>query len=123
MRIVCPSCQSAYDVPASVIDAGRILRCARCAADFTPLPPVPEPQGYVSLAPVIDASVEPITAAPALRLPVARARTGNAMLVLAWVASFMVLAAAGWAFVAWRAPIQRAWPASARIYLMLGYRA
>lgn len=41
MRIVCPSCSATYEVPDSLVTAGRVVRCARCGADWTPLAAVP----------------------------------------------------------------------------------
>ncbi len=60
MRITCPSCQAAYDVPASVLAARRMLRCAKCAMNFVPTVegdtiamPAPEPEPRaVSSAPM-----------------------------------------------------------------------
>lgn len=40
MRIVCPNCDTPYDVPASVVSAGRLMRCAKCRAEWMPLAPV-----------------------------------------------------------------------------------
>jgi predicted Zn finger-like uncharacterized protein len=35
MRIVCPSCQAAYEVPDKLLSSGsRKVRCARCGADW-----------------------------------------------------------------------------------------
>jgi predicted Zn finger-like uncharacterized protein len=40
MRIDCPSCAAAYDVPADRLVAGRAVKCARCGTLWTP--PAPE---------------------------------------------------------------------------------
>lgn len=47
MRIACPECNAAYDVPATRLGPGRPVRCARCGAVWTPVatedaePPIP----------------------------------------------------------------------------------
>ncbi len=53
MRIDCPSCGAAYQVPDAVLAARRVVRCARCAKDWTPenLPP--------SLGPSFSIEAEP----------------------------------------------------------------
>ncbi len=126
MRTVCPSCEAAYDVPASVLAAGRTLRCARCGADFTPsgpaaIPPAAYVPPPVMAAPPASAPVAVERLLPeAAAAPALRARPRAAVLA-GWALSLVVLATAGWAFVTWRIPIQRTWPASERIYTALGY--
>jgi predicted Zn finger-like uncharacterized protein len=97
MRIVCPSCQSAYDVPPAVVAARRTLRCARCSADFVaeaevgaeaevvapqparppaapPAPPAApprQPAAFVSLAPLIEEPV-PEVIIPGMIMPAAQ---------------------------------------------------
>ena len=51
MRIACPTCAAAYDVPDALLAAGpRLLRCARCSTEFSAAlpeaqaPPEPEPE-------------------------------------------------------------------------------
>ncbi len=124
MRIVCPSCQAAYDVPAPVLAAGRTLRCTRCSADFTPAAPdAPAEVAPALIIPVPPAPVpaERLVAPLAEKEPVPRAGPRLAV-VAGWVVSLAVLAAMGWGFVVWRAAIQRAWPASARAYAVLGLK-
>ncbi len=45
MRIVCPSCQAAYEVPDKLLSGSpRKVRCARCATHWVPEPvPAPTP--------------------------------------------------------------------------------
>ena len=38
MRIVCPGCEAAYEVPEAMLSPGRTVRCARCGRDWVPLP-------------------------------------------------------------------------------------
>ncbi len=119
MRIVCPSCNAAYDVPDSVVAARRMLRCSRCNTDFA--------------AHAADGPPAPAPAPPAAELRIGEAErfavpsddgpaAGPARLVLAaWALSLVVIAVAAWAAIAWRAPIMRAWPPSTRVYAALGY--
>ena len=36
MRIVCPTCSAAYEVPDSLLGTGRPVRCARCTREWVP---------------------------------------------------------------------------------------
>lgn len=36
MRIVCPACSAAYEVPVRLLGAGRPVRCARCGHEWMP---------------------------------------------------------------------------------------
>jgi predicted Zn finger-like uncharacterized protein len=38
MRIVCPGCEAAYEVPEAMLSPGRTVRCARCGRDWVPWP-------------------------------------------------------------------------------------
>src|SRR5690348_17886277 len=51
MRLICPSCSVAYEVPDSLVPAGRAVRCVRCGGEWTPVAaaveeaaPEPEPE-------------------------------------------------------------------------------
>ena len=37
MRIACPKCNAAYDVPPAQLAPGRTVRCARCTETWTPV--------------------------------------------------------------------------------------
>ncbi len=37
MRIECPACAAAYEVPAGMLAAGQAVACARCGNNWTPL--------------------------------------------------------------------------------------
>lgn len=71
MRIVCPSCQAAYEVPDTLLAGGpRRVRCARCGGDWvpekvaaTPPPPEPEPAPAPSPPPALPAPAPPPQAA------------------------------------------------------------
>ncbi len=144
MRITCPTCDAAYDVPDARIAGGRAVRCARCGSDWVPLadtapPPqaLPLPADAAPSQTVQAASVAAVAvpAATTLAFPAAmppptapalpsspapaRARPGPPIL-LAWAASFLLLGFLVWAGIAWRAGIMHAWPPSERLYAALG---
>lgn len=74
MRIVCPACSAAYEVPERILAAGKKVRCARCEENWLPEeaaalvapepapapPPAPEPEP----PPVMVAPPPPEPAAP-----------------------------------------------------------
>lgn len=63
MRIDCPTCKAAYDVPLERLAAGRVVKCARCATTWTP--PRPEvPPLEASAVEATDPTPDP-EAAPA----------------------------------------------------------
>lgn len=145
MRIVCPSCSAAYDVPDSLVTAARIVRCARCGGEWTPVqagaaepepapPPMGDPQPPVPGEPAVTAALRvpaadnsPATEAPPPRLSAmdrlalhAAWPPSRLQLRMAWAASLALLAFLGWAAYAWRAQIVEAWPPSARMYAAFG---
>ena len=122
MRIVCPSCAAAYDVPDERLSPGRSVRCSGCEARWVPLEqelptqePVPE---LVRKLPVLaEAGVVP--AATRTAPPV----VGSPSLVMAgWVLTVLVLAGTGWAGYARRDAVMHVWPPSERVYAALGLR-
>ena len=142
MRIECPSCFAAYVVPDSLLTVGRVVRCARCGGDWTPVsvaaaaepsprpapPPGPEPppsEPPLAPAPVEGGAVEPVAATARLsameRLrahaewpqPSTRPR-------LAWAASLLLLVLAFGAAYTWRGQIVAEWPPSAHAYALFG---
>jgi predicted Zn finger-like uncharacterized protein len=133
MRIVCPSCVAAYDVPEPVLVARRTLRCTRCGSEFVaaasphPVPvPVPVPSTQAE-PPETTTRLPDMHARDAQRLapgpaaPAARTQKWRAATVLAgWALSGMLIAAGGWAGFAWRGAIMQAWPPATRIYAVLG---
>lgn len=58
MRVTCPNCSAAYEVPEATIGAGRKLRCARCRHDWRVEPPTPP------AAPAPTAAAPPMPPAP-----------------------------------------------------------
>jgi predicted Zn finger-like uncharacterized protein len=143
VRISCPACEAAYDVPETILTAGRKLRCARCQWDWAPITPPPAvgprpvsplgpaAQGLAFSAPPPETIADiprvrpdPMIVAshdPAPPPPARRGGAPAALVAAAWIASFAILAAAGWSLIAARQPIMHAWPASARLYAALGY--
>lgn len=127
MRIVCPSCETEYDVPAALLGTtARPVRCARCTAEWIP-------DGFAAPAPVrpippeiIAPVAPPLATAPLLteaaRLPTtSRSVRGSPLWpALAWLATVAIIVAAGASFYAWRAGIAHAWPPSQWIYDHLG---
>jgi predicted Zn finger-like uncharacterized protein len=137
MRIVCPSCSAAYDVPDSLVTAGRTVRCARCHGDWAPVAavPVPVPEPEVELA-AVEPAVPAPPAVPAIdngaMLSAARPSAmdrlaahpvgppSRSRLRLAWAASLVVLILLVVGGYAWRDQIVAAWPPSARMYAAFG---
>ncbi len=132
MRITCPNCHTEYDVSDEKL-AGRPVRCARCAVEWTPVPeamsespgvappdiaaplmepPAPPPESAPELPPIVVPPREaPVVAAPPQRSAVP-----------AWIASLVVIVAAITASYIWRAEVMQAWPPSQRAYQALGLR-
>jgi predicted Zn finger-like uncharacterized protein len=126
MRLVCPSCSVAYEVPDSLVPAGRPVRCARCGGEWTPvataevpLEPEPEPEQEPPPPPREPAPRPPLTAMDRLAAHPAMSRPDR-LLQAAWGVSLLVLVAAAGAGYVWRGDIMHAWPPSARMYAALG---
>jgi predicted Zn finger-like uncharacterized protein len=125
MRIVCPSCAAEYDVPASRMTPQRKVRCARCGgewvavretddAPYGPDPVETHPEDEPGYAADAGATLPPVTAMDRLTAAVSRPRPA-ATLIAAWIMTFIALAAAVGAVIAWRDPIVRIWPPGSRI--------
>jgi predicted Zn finger-like uncharacterized protein len=144
MRIACPSCGATYEVPASRLKPGKMVRCARCGSDWLPeaeaaaAPPQPrtapfDPTGPSDPTAPVDPTALPggesehfadglpeitamdrLAASPAL-LP------SRAGLIAAWVLTVAVLAGAAAAVFGWRDTVVRAWPPSGRILATIGH--
>ena len=121
MRIVCPSCSAAYDVPDSLVTAGRTVRCARCGGDWTPVkaaapeppPPATEPPATQAMPTARQSAMDRLAAQPALPPKSMR-------LQLAWAGSLVLLALLVSAAYVWRSDVVAAWPPSARAYSAFG---
>ncbi len=150
MRIVCPSCQAAYEVPEKLLSgAPRKVRCARCGDSW-----IPEAAAAPVAAPVQDEATPPrepdpipdpepepeppapmpVRAEPLAPIVIPRIEEklvpdpaepppgrGPAIIAAsAWAASVAVLLGAGWAFVTWRADIMALWAPSRRLFALFG---
>ncbi len=123
MRITCPNCESEYNLP-KPLAAGRVVRCAKCAQEWAPVPevvsapppppPPPEPELPSPPPPVLEpmAPMVPPPPPPVRRMP----------LLLAWAGSGVVVAAALAAAFVFRGPIMQKWPPSERVYGALHLR-
>ena len=120
MRLVCPSCSVAYEVPDSLVTAGRVVRCARCAGEWTPVPaqialeepeplPVPREPGPLPALTAMDR----LAAHPAVPRQ-------DRVLQAAWGLSLLLIVGAVGAGYVWRGEIMHAWPPSARMYAAFG---
>jgi predicted Zn finger-like uncharacterized protein len=152
MRIVCPNCDTAYDAPASIVTAGRLMRCARCRTEWMPVAPlqaaappaspppeaaaempasqeieqVPAPPPGPSAQTALFSDIPPVAAEPVIRAPFPEMtpmrQPPRKAVIAGWVVSLMVLVAALWLVIAYRQAVMRHWPASARAYAALGYK-
>lgn len=150
MRIACPGCAAAYDLPDALLAAGpRELRCARCGAQFRASLPEPEAPEPVAPEPVPVPEPEPVVAAPApeppppaepppdrpppsrgprhampidppLPAPEERPEASPRAAIVGWLGSLALIAVAIWAAIIFRAEIIAAWPPAARLFLALG---
>ncbi|ONG49023.1 hypothetical protein BKE38_21240 [Pseudoroseomonas deserti] len=131
MRIECPDCAAAYDVPEALVALGREVRCVRCAHAWVPRPaaaPVATAAGVPAEASMEAEGLPLRTEAP--RLPPASARVeehlpavipppprrSRAPVVLAWIASLLAVGGAGFALWHYRLDVVSAWPPSARLF-------
>jgi predicted Zn finger-like uncharacterized protein len=138
MRIVCPNCSAAYEVPDGLLTGRKAVSCARCGQEWRPgeteaVPeteqqvvtreaPVPRPAPVRT--PVLDRrgmdggdwAIDRLMAAP-------QPPAGPSLaLRFAWVASFVVIVALLGAGYAWREDLMVAWPPSVRLFAALGLR-
>jgi predicted Zn finger-like uncharacterized protein len=132
MRIECPSCGAVYEVADSLVPAGRIVRCARCAREWMPVPaaPVAEPRPEPDPPPKPPEPERPevATKPQAATRPSAMDRLAahrptprpSARLRLAWAASALLLVLAVAAAYEWRGRVVAGWPPSARVYALFG---
>lgn len=142
-RIACPNCGARYDVAAGVIGAsGKNVRCARCGTVWLarpepaegeallpqwPEPPPPKvrdlddepppPPRRREAPPAPPPALPPVEDEPQMR---PRARRGGAGATIAWVVTLVLIAGAGYGAVRYPHAVIDAWPASARLYTMLG---
>jgi predicted Zn finger-like uncharacterized protein len=129
MQITCPSCEAVYEVPGEKI-AGRQVRCVKCGAQWAPVPPLPvalETLPEPAPEPPLEPEPEPLPLLPVIPAPLepmvrSEPRHNNSALVLAWIASVMLLGAIVVGAYAGRQDVMRGWPPSERLYGALGLR-
>jgi predicted Zn finger-like uncharacterized protein len=139
MRIVCPSCDAAYDVPESVLTTRTLLRCSRCASDFSPpglpqapAPAAPEQTDHAPAEPEIPIESPPPMAPVSASLPAAEHQVAampqqatvlesrRTQILAAWAGSLMIIIAAIWLGISHRRSVMHAWPPSIRFYEVFG---
>ncbi len=130
MRIVCPSCEAAYDVPEDRLAPGRAVRCARCGKDWLPAgaapepaPPPPPPPPPPPAPPPPPSAPIPILGPPERLLPpepLPTPRSPNRALAAAWVLTAVAVLGMLVGAVVFRADLMRAFPPSERLYRVLG---
>jgi predicted Zn finger-like uncharacterized protein len=124
MRIVCPGCATEYEVPGSRMTPRRTVRCARCGGEWAPAseaeePPSPPGPAIAWTDEEAAPSIEPdsfssMTAMDRLAAPAPRPSTPVG-LRLAWIVTFVILAAAGVGVFVLRESVSRVWPPAARV--------
>src|ERR1700742_3309631 len=98
MRIVCPNCTAAYEVPASRMATPRKVRCQRCGREWLAAPepdeatqpdiPPPEVEHPLDHEDPVEATLPPVTAMDRLSASAPRPRT-MPTLMAAWVMTFV----------------------------------
>ncbi len=141
MRVSCPACDAAYEIPDDVMAAGRRLRCARCANEWVPVA-AEDPADLAPPPPVVAAKVEPTTedlepAQPSARPPPPLVASppliqdraepepesrSAARVLAAWTLSVAILVGIAVAAYVFRETVQSAWPPSQLLYAALGLR-
>ncbi len=135
MRVSCPNCDAAYEIPEQVLAAGgRRLRCARCAHEWAPAVP-PPPQATadpdppaVSAPPPLpavprppaDIPGAPLVASPKLTQDRERPDRRQAKAAVGWILTVVVLAGLSFAAYRFRQTVQEVWPPSTLVYSALG---
>ena len=143
MRIACPACSAEYDVPDTIVAAGRKVRCARCHEVWAAAPDgasAAPADAAVALDPAAAATAAPASApaaAPVLRAEPRRFDTlpgeeeeedgddedappASRLWLAAWAASLLILVLGAGAVMHWHAAVIAAWPASVRLFAALG---
>jgi predicted Zn finger-like uncharacterized protein len=147
MRIVCPSCEAAYELPPTLLKPGQAVRCARCQREWlppgdepSPVPPAPTaipvppaPTAIPGPPPVPDnasplsrlatethlaAGRRTTTTMENLARPGTPPRNGHGV-GIAWFVSLVVLALLVWGAYVGRATVMQVWPPSIRLYSAL----
>jgi predicted Zn finger-like uncharacterized protein len=138
MRIVCPSCSAAYDVPEGLLIGRKAVRCARCSEEWQPagaevaFVAAAQPAVAAPLRPpIIDERLRPqrpgagrgATAIDRLMATPQPKSRASLALYLAWLGSIVLVAALIGAAYVERATVMAVWPPSIRLYAALGLAA
>jgi predicted Zn finger-like uncharacterized protein len=144
MRLVCPSCQTVYNVPDELLGGdSRRVQCKRCGhlwtftaaaanrADRSDFFRASDSRGDAPARPRARSRTAPLTPRDdeearrslrtALAAQPARPVTGSAA-VAGWAASALLLGGLGYAAYVQRDAVMAAWPPSQRVYMALGLR-
>ena len=136
MRIECPTCQAAYEVPEAKL-AGRKLRCSQCSTEWVPLAAAVEASGGPELPPFTAIPREPLLGGAGVEAAVGAGPAAAAWrrrdyrpvvaawpwpLIGAWAATAVLVVVAIAVAVIRRDAIMGAWPASERLFAALGLR-
>ncbi|MFQ5784580.1 MAG: DUF3426 domain-containing protein [Alphaproteobacteria bacterium] len=116
MIVTCPSCATRYLVdPAALGEAGRLVRCARCAHTWTETPPEDMPRRVdFTVTPDTPQPIPPGSNLPALpRIQRSRAWIG-------WLFLVGVVVGVVGAALAAREQVITAWPETSRFYALVG---
>jgi predicted Zn finger-like uncharacterized protein len=128
MRIVCPSCTAAYDVPGSLLISHKAVRCARCSEEWLPAGLDPVPPFAAAPRPIDDqpprqprrdADLGAMAIDRLMATPQPKPRR-NGALRLAWLGSIVLVMALLGAAYGERASVMAVWPPSIRLYSALG---
>ena len=141
MRIECPACGAAYEVPEHLLTRpdgtpARPVRCLRCAHEWQPAaqapasppsPPGPRPRAEAA-GPAVPQPVLPARHATPAQLqpgpapaPVAVPNSSRtAAPLLAWAASLVLLAVVLAILVLQREAVMAAWPPATHLFRALG---
>ncbi|WP_158611643.1 zinc-ribbon domain-containing protein [Teichococcus wenyumeiae] len=143
MRIECPACGAAYEVPEHLLTRpdgtpARPVRCLRCGQEWQPAAQAPEsppsppasPSRAEAAGPAVPQPVLPARHAAPTQLqpgpapaPVAVPDSRGTMApLLAWAASLVLLAVVLAVLVLQREAVMAAWPPATHLFHALGLR-
>lgn len=140
MRIECPACGAAYEVPEHLLTRpdgtpARPVRCLRCAHQWQPAALAPEGPAASTQAPAETSAAGlavPLPVLPARQAAPTQLQAGPAPLrtlreesglsapLLAWAASLALLAVALMVLVWQRDAVTAAWPPAAHLFQAMG---